>query len=289
MLIAKRVWVGVTLLSGVLAVLLYRAASEQPRSSEEVAASGKRSPDNEPVRSRSAHDSSERRSETLPLASGPGAGRPVRAPVQGRDEPFALPDPEPPPGVRRLGEHAYREALARSEPMPAQAAFRKTVDAFLEHNRALAQEQAKAEGISVQEVEELTQFGFFVQQTQRWGDVEEILGHPIEADTRRQAEALMQDANAAFKADMRRLVQDGAPESERWKLIQETRQQYLKDYFALTNMEEHQLDDLFARDWLRRGSPGEVPPPEQRATRSGADPSPSALPPARPPLAPGSP
>lgn len=289
---SKRVWMGVTLMGGLLALVVHRVTSEQPGSmdrAESANSDGPAEPSSlaEYGPGRSEHDSSERSDEVLPIASEPSAGRPVRAPVKGRDEPFALPDPEAPPGTRQLGEHAYQEALARTEPMPAQAAFRKTVDAFLEHNRALAEEQAKSEGLSVQEVEELTQFGFFVQQTQRWSDVEDILGRPIEADARRQADALMHDANAAFKFDMRRLVREGAPETERWKLIEQTRQRYLQSYFALTGMKEQQLDDLFARDWLREGSPGDVPPPEQRADRRGAGPAPSARPPARPLEAPG--
>ena len=52
---------------------------------------------------------------------------------------------------------------------------------------------------------------------------------------------------------MRRLVQAGAPEAERWALIHDTRQQYLETYFELTGMQEEQLDDLLAGDWLREG------------------------------------
>jgi hypothetical protein len=197
-----------------------------------------------------------------------------------------LADPEPPPGARRLAARAYEEARARNAPRPAQAAFRKTVDAFLEHNRQLARAQAAAEGLSIEEVGELTQLGFLVQSTQRWGEVEDVLGESVDPDTRQDAEALLNHLNATFKDDMRRLVREGAPEAERWALINDTRQRYLAGYFELTGMQEEQLDDLLAADWLRQGSPGELPPPASRTPRSSGDPEPSVRPPARPADAP---
>lgn len=285
----QRVWIGAVAGGAALAALVYQANTAPEESALPGANSGRSaafgvermagSSDSTSLRSRAS-------TERLPVVQPQQASRPAHAPVMGRDEPFALADPEPPPGARQLGARAYREALARNEPGPAQAAFRKTVDAFLEHNRQLAREQAEAEGLSIEEVGELTQLGFVVQHTQRWGEVEDMLGEPVDANTRQNAEALMHDLNAEFKTDMRRLVQAGAPEAERWALIRDTRQRYLDTYFDLTGMQEEQLDDLLAGDWLREGSPAELPPPEQRAPRSGNEPEPSVDPPSRPAEAP---
>lgn len=210
-------------------------------------------------------------------------GRPLEPPVQGRDEPFSLPEPEPPPGLADSRADAYAAARAKGEARPGEAALREVVRLFIEHNRQFADVQAQAEGLSVEEVEELTFFGMMAQQTQRWPDVEDVLENPVDAATRAAAEALLHDANAAFKAEMRRMVQSGATEAERWALIRQTQSDYRKRYFGLTGMTEAQLQTLLAGDPTRAYPGGTLPPPEVIAERQEEI---AAEPPPRPPEAP---
>lgn len=188
--------------------------------------------------------------------------RPKEAPVPGRDQPRRVPMPELPPQVSEIQTRVYTEAKAAGDARPGEKAFRATVDAFMTYNRAFAEEQARAEGITVEEVAELTYFGFMALQTQRWGEVEELAGRSFSEEERALGEELMHTANAEFKSAMRKLVADGAPKEARWKLIRDTQERYLREYYALTGMTPALLDDLLAGDITREGAPVATPPPE---------------------------
>jgi hypothetical protein len=188
--------------------------------------------------------------------------RPRTPPVPGRDEPRGVPMPTMPPQVSEMQARILAEAKARGDERPGEKAFRATVDAFMEYNRHFAEAQAKEEGITVKEVGELTYFGFMVMQTQRWGEIEELVGHELSEDERALGEELMHTINGEFKAAMRKLVADDAPEAARWKLIRDTQERYLREYYALTGMTPALLDDLLAGDLSRSGAPIATPPPE---------------------------
>ncbi len=204
----------------------------------------------------------------------PAPERPLHAPVPGRDTPSSLPHPTPPPDMSVLRARAYAAAQAEGEPRPGEAAFRAMVGAFMRHNRALAEQQAEAEGLTLDEVEELTFLGLMAQQTQRWPEVEEILGAPVEQATREQAEQFLDELNQGFKEEMRALVQSGAPENVRGQLIRRTQQRYRETYFELTGMDPDRLDDLLAGDLSRAHPPGDLPPEEVLAQQPEAQPQP---------------
>jgi hypothetical protein len=207
-----------------------------------------------------------------PPASGSRAGagdrsqltpeRPRTPPVPGRDEPRRVPMPELPPQASEIQARAYAEARAAGAQRPGEKAFRATVDAFMKYNRAFAEEQARNEGITVDEVGELTYFGFLVLHTQRWGEVEELLGRAVDPDERALAEELMHTANAEFKGAMRKLVAEGAPAEARWELVRDAEERYQREYLAITGMTPELLDDLLAGDIARAGAPVATPPPE---------------------------
>jgi hypothetical protein len=188
--------------------------------------------------------------------------RPRTPPVPGQDRPRPVPMPELPPQASEIQARAYAEATAAGEARPGEKAFRATVDAFMKYNRAFAEEQARHEGITVDEVSELTYFGFLALQTQRWTEVEEIIGRPLSEDERMAGEELMHTANSEFKDAMRKLVAEGAPVEARWKLIRDTQERYLREYFALTGMTPAGLDDFLAGDITRAGAPAVTPLPE---------------------------
>lgn len=188
--------------------------------------------------------------------------RPRTPPAPGQQPPRPAPMPELPPQASEIQAKAYAEARAAGEARPGEKAFRATVDAFMKYNRAFAEEQANHEGITVAEVSELTYFGFLALQTQRWTEVEEIIGRTLSEDERVAGEDLMQAANTEFKTAIRKLVAEGAPEEARWKLIRDTQERYLREYFALTGMTPETMDDFLAGDIMRTGAPAVTPPPE---------------------------
>ncbi|WP_428265715.1 hypothetical protein [Haliangium sp.] len=188
--------------------------------------------------------------------------RPSEPPVPGRDEPPRTPTPEAPPMDIAALAAVYDQAKAAGDPQPGEKAFRANLDAFMKYNRAFAEDQARAEGLTVEEVGELTYLGFFVQRTQVWPEVEELLGSELSPEQREAGEQLMHDMNREFKAAMRALVADGADEDERWALIRATQERYRKQYYQLTGMTPALVDDLLAGDLSRKYAPSVTPPPE---------------------------
>ena len=188
--------------------------------------------------------------------------RPSTPPVPGRDEPPPVDEPSPPPNGAALRVAAYQQAVERQDPRPGEQAFRAMVSAFMEYNHRFAVAQAETEGIGVDEVEELTFFGLMAQESQRWGEVEQVLGGPVDAETRAQAATLLDELNIEFKQSMRDLVKEGVAVEDRWALIRSVQEDYRQRYLDLTGMDEDQLDDLLAGDASRDYAPGSTPPPE---------------------------
>ena len=188
--------------------------------------------------------------------------RPGTPPVPGRDVPEHPPEPMPaplPPGELAA---IYAKAREAHDPQPGDKAFRANVDAFMKYNRAFAEDQAASEGITVDEVGELTYLGFLAQRTQVWSEVEEILGRDLPEDVRQQGEELLNRTNSEFKDAMRKLVADKAPIEKRWELIHATENNYKETYFALTGMNPELLDDLLAGDLSKPYAPSVTPPPD---------------------------
>lgn len=185
-------------------------------------------------------------------------GWPSAPPQPGRDVP---PEPRPtfqPADAKRIRAEALARAVAEGAKRPGESAFRSMVTAFMQHNRAAAKRQAAREGLTTEEVEELTYFGLMVQESQRWADVEELVGHPIEEHVRVAGGDLMHDLNGEFKARMRALVERGATAGERWSLIREMQKRYRRAYFELTGMSDASLDMLLAGDASRAYAPASM-------------------------------
>ena len=207
--------------------------------------------------------------------------RPATPPVEGRDVPRPAPDPQLPPNRLQVHSAAYAKAIANGDERPGEAAFRATIDAFMDHNRAFAEARAAEEKISLEEVKELTYFGFLVLQTQQWPEIEALTGHELGEKEREQAANLMHATNSAFKSALRKLVADGVPPEARWSLIRETQERYKREYAAITGMTPELLDDLLAGDPSRPGAPSATPIPDN--VRPGPPPEPTPVRPTTPP------
>lgn len=208
--------------------------------------------------------------------------RPTRPPEPGIDEPTSAPHPSAAPDAQDVHAEAFAAAVARNMDSPGEFAFRRTVNAFMQHNRALAEQQAEREGLTLEEIEELTYFGLMAQESQRWDDVEELVGRTLEDHERAVGEALLDEFNAEFKREMRALVASEASAGERWDLITDTEARYREAYYDLTGMNEELLDSLLAGDASRAYAPATTHPPED-APPAEAPPAPEPRPASEPP------
>lgn len=201
------------------------------------------------------------RAAARPRAEPPGPRRPTSPPVPGVDKPAPVAEPEVPEHLASLRAEAYARAVEAGEQRPGEVAFRAMIDAFMQYNGAFAEQQAAAEGLTVAEVHELTYFGFMVLETQRWPEIEDLTESPLSSGQREQAEQLMHSTNVEFKDEMRRLVDEGAGDEERFALIADTRERYLSQYYELTGMNPDLLDELLAGDPGKPYAPADTPPP----------------------------
>lgn len=213
--------------------------------------------------------------------------RPLSPPVEGVDEPFSLPDPEAPAEMESVRAAALEQALAFGHPRPGEVAFRASVGAFMEHNRQFAEAQAQQEGLSLDEVEDLTAFGFEAQLGQRWSEVEEVLGEPVSEAAREAASTHLHATNRMFKDAMRGLVASGAPAAERQALIDRTRREYWAGYDQITGMNRETFDRLLmgdaGRDFAGQPRPTPAQAAEQMKELPGPEPvRPEEAPPAEP-------
>jgi hypothetical protein len=218
----------VTLIAGVLVV---RSLTASPERSSSAAAPARPIDPNAPVRPK--------------LPPGPDDPRPqIREPKS--------------PAVDEAWKAAMTEKL-RGSANPGEAAFTAYADRFVDENLELAEQQARAEGLTLPEVRALTRLGLLVMATQRLPDVEEVLGHELPPETKEALADMVQRENGAFKDQMRALVAKKAPEEERWKLISAADARFRSEFFKISGMTAAQLDDMLAGNLLLPGAPGGTP------------------------------
>jgi hypothetical protein len=219
------------------------------------------------------------------LTADPAPPRSSRAasPAQGNSLRPKLPpgpnDPRPQvrepksPEVSNAWKAEMTEKL-RGQEHPGEAVFTAYSDRFVDENLELAEQQAKAEGLTLPEFRALTKLGLLVMATQRIPDVEEVLGHELSLETREALEALVQRENGGFKDAMRALVARNAPEEQRWELIKAADARYRAEFFKLSGMTADQLDDMLAGNLLLPGAPGATPDPSGLGEGSSSLPGP---------------
>lgn len=138
---------------------------------------------------------------------------------------------------------------------PGEEAFSAYADRFVDENLELAQEQARAEGLTLPEVRALTRLGLMVMATQRLTEVEEVLGHDLSTEIKQALTELVYQQNGEFQRQMRELVAKQAPEAERWELLSAADRRYREAFLATAAMNAEQFDDLLAGNLLLPDSP----------------------------------
>jgi hypothetical protein len=96
------------------------------------------------------------------------------------------------------------------------------------------------EGITLDQTKELTYFALAVLESQDWDVVEDLTGHPIEEEARRQVATEMRRRSQ----QMRDEVLAGRDEEERWAAIERVENGYLSEYYRITGMNPELLDQL---------------------------------------------
>lgn len=171
------------------------------------------------------------------------------APVEAVPDPVAARNalrrevPVAPPS-REKAREAYAAAIAAGEESPGMAAFRADSLAFFEHNIEFAKEKAAREGISLDELRELTHLGLLAMRLRQWNEVERILGRPLPPELREQGDKLIFTSSNELKAAIREHVAAQDPIEARWETIRNTEERFLSEYLSITGLSEEQLDRL---------------------------------------------
>ncbi len=185
--------------------------------------------------------------------------KPARPPPPGTHR-ERQPEPKMPPFDREGALAAFKAAQGKS---PGEAAFRHSVKKFLEFNVNFARAQAQKERLTVAEVEELTFFGHMVMATQRPSIIEEMTGKRLSEDQRTELGGLRVSHNSRFKDHLRKLVAEGASESDRWQAIYQAESDYKEALFKLTGLDAQALDGILAGDLAKSGAPATATYPDQ--------------------------
>jgi hypothetical protein len=168
-----------------------------------------------------------------------GARNPRERSLERAHEPEALPTHE-------YGVKAYAQAVKAGEKNPGEKAFRADAQAFFEHNAQLAEEKAAREGISLEELEELTYMGTLAMHLRNWDAVEQVLGHELSAEDRKLGDALIFSASNEFKTAIRGHVAKGDSVEARWATIRTQQESFIEKYKAITKLSPEDYDNLLA-------------------------------------------
>jgi hypothetical protein len=172
---------------------------------------------------------------------------PPGAPRQGADARERLRTRAPVPEPEALKSHeigvkVYAEAVKAGEKNPGEKAFRADSKAFFELNAQLAEERAAKEGISVDELDELTYLGLLAMHLRRWDDAAQVAEHEISPEDRQRGDELIFSASNELKAAIREHVKNGDPPEARRATIRKLEASFIEKYQALTKMSPQNFD-----------------------------------------------
>jgi hypothetical protein len=176
---------------------------------------------------------------------GSRAPAPVRVAVaREAPPPPPIPDPVAPPIDVEAARLAYHDAAGAGEAHPGAAAFRSFTDDYVEFNPEVTRAHMQAEGLTLDEVRELTFFALLVRRTVEWDDVEALLGRHVPPAARDAVRDAVHAHSEEMKSIVREHVAAGDPPPARMQSILMVERSYLDDYFARTGMTWELLDEL---------------------------------------------
>jgi hypothetical protein len=151
------------------------------------------------------------------------------------------PEPEAPKS-HEIGIRVYAEAVKAGEKNPGEKAFRADSKAFFEHNAQLAEERAEKEGITLDELDELTYLGLLAMHLRRWDDAAQVAEHEISPEDRQRADELIFSSSNEMKAAIREHVKKGDSPEVRWATIRKLQTSFIEKYQAITKMSPQNFD-----------------------------------------------
>jgi len=161
--------------------------------------------------------------------------------------PAALPSHE-------AGARVYAAAVAAGEKNPGEKAFRADTAAFFEFNGDLGEERAAQEGITADEVKELTYLGLLAMHIRRWDEVSRVIKRELTADERARGDALVFSASNELKAAIRAQVAKGESAEARWDTIRKLQASFVEKYKAIVRISPEDYDRLLSLPFLPPGS-----------------------------------
>jgi len=155
--------------------------------------------------------------------------------------------------THELGAKVYADAVAAGEPNPGEKAFRADALAFYDHNAELGDEKAAREGITVDELKELTVLGLVAMHIRRWDAVAQVTGHELTADEQKRGDELVFSASSELKAAVRAHVAKGDSPEARWATIRKLQASFIDRYKALVKISDADYDRLLAQPYQPGG------------------------------------
>lgn len=150
--------------------------------------------------------------------------------------------PESEHGVPPSEEPAAPDALAVLA--PGERALRAEAEVFVRLNAAAAEEKAAREGITVDEIGELTYLGLLAMRIRQWDAVEQQLGYPLPPAIRTEADDLVFASSDVLEATIRTHVARGDPPAVRWASIRDSEDAFVEAYVALVGLDPAGLDAI---------------------------------------------
>jgi hypothetical protein len=155
--------------------------------------------------------------------------------------------------THELGAKVYADAVAAGEPNPGEKAFRADALAFYDHNTELGDEKAAREGVTVDELKELTVLGLVAMHLRRWNAVTQVTGRELTADERARGDELVFSASKELKAAIREHVAKGDSSEARWATIRKLQASFVERYKALVKISDADYDRLLAQPFQPGG------------------------------------
>lgn len=165
------------------------------------------------------------------------------------------------PGDAAPSADSRKPGAAFDRERPGASALRAEVDWYCEYNRKAVDEQARREGLTTDEVKELTFLGFAALKSTQPAEVQKVLGRELSSEERDRLAAILNEENESFKKTMRLEVQQGASLEERWRTIQEFESHYVQLFRQTFGMTFAQFDQLLATNADPRIGAQAVPVP----------------------------